>query len=264
MTVLGVTPLALRGSAHVLMVLTSASSESGNGRRASADQTETETRGREDALQSHQGVGCTDTSRRDEKKQRELTGQEGGDVIAVGDQGELGEGHLEVGELTDGREHFCKKCSKAQKGESTYEASNSACDTKIPCIARRTCGQPPKALPNPTVVYSASMPPSPASICVQCKKKSNQDTFGTAPGSSVTSRASRTTATYKRDLSVRVAGGGVPLAGGGAATHPAIHSPKSVPYYFKKLTAGCFSAWRGLWSRRPPSWFGDLHLMPTG
>ena len=34
--------------------------------------------------------------------QRELTGQEGGDVIAVGIEGELGEGNLEVGELMDG------------------------------------------------------------------------------------------------------------------------------------------------------------------
>jgi hypothetical protein len=93
-------------------------------------------------------------TRADETKttQRKLTGQEGGDVIAIGVQGELGEGNLEVGELTDGREHFCKKYSKAQEGERTYEAPNSACDEKVPCIARRTCGQPPKALPNPTVV----------------------------------------------------------------------------------------------------------------
>ena len=238
MTVLGVTPLALRGSAHVLMVLTSASSESGNGRRASADQTETETRGREDALQSHQGVGCTDSSRRDKKKQRELTGQEGGDVIAVGVQGELGEGNLEVGELTDGREHFCKKCSKAQKGESTYEASNSACDAKIPCIARRTCGQPPKALPNPTVVYSASMPPSPASICVQCKKKSNQDTFGTAPRLQVeqAERPPRTSENYLFELP----GEGCHSPGEGLPLTPPYILQSPCPIILKNSLQGAF------------------------
>ena len=62
-------------------------------------------RGRKDALQSHRASAAQ--TRADEKKQthRELTGQEGSDIIAVGVQGKLGEGSLEVGKLTDGREH---------------------------------------------------------------------------------------------------------------------------------------------------------------
>jgi hypothetical protein len=128
MTVLGVMPLALRGSAHVLMVLTSASSESGHGAQGISGRDRARDRGRKDALQSQQGVGCTDTSRRDKKTQRGLTGQEGGDIIAVLVQGELGEGNFEVGELTDGREHFCggrKRVSARMRPQTQHAVQRS-------------------------------------------------------------------------------------------------------------------------------------------
>ena len=121
MTVLPVRPLAERGSAHQLMEFTSAQGEeqergAGHGHKpCSAARKQRMKRGQSNYARSNRervavaqeiGQARVHFYCKGEKRNQSRTFEEGSNIVAVGVKREHGERSLELGELTNGGEHF--------------------------------------------------------------------------------------------------------------------------------------------------------------